>query len=161
MERTLMYVSCIFFCHCCSRTVEDQESVVKWTSCQHGSCLLQLYPFSVSSGVRESNVTVELSLQSLWPFQVQSVSRPFSWAGNHRRLKWMTPHRFRGACAAHVNQLNQPAQSSYLSLNLILWNACLRHQVYCSINGLTVASTCVAPFTFVFSASEQIHTSAS
>lgn len=73
-----MYITC----DCSSRTVVDQESVVRWTSCQHGLYLLQRYPFSVSSGVRESNVTTLLSLQLLWPFQVQSVFRPYSSAAN-------------------------------------------------------------------------------
>lgn len=60
------------------RTVDDQESPVKWPSCRRGLCLLQLYPFSFSSVVRESNVTVKLSLQQPRPFQVQSTSRPCS-----------------------------------------------------------------------------------
>lgn len=55
---------------------------MKWPSCRRGLCLSTLYPFSFSSVVRESNVTVKLSLQQPRPFQVQSMSRPCSWETN-------------------------------------------------------------------------------
>lgn len=79
MQFVCLCFICFFF-HDCPRIVEGQVSLMKWTSCQHGLCLLQHYPFSVSSGVRNSNVTMELQLWKLWPFQVTSLFSLFTWA---------------------------------------------------------------------------------